>query len=595
MDNDLSKDDSRETIIKVDHVGITFNMASEQLNNLKEYFISIVRHNLFFKELRALDDISFEIKKGDVFGIVGTNGSGKSTLLKILAGVLDPSEGEVEINGNIAPLIELGAGFDMDLSARENIYLNGALLGYSKEFITEHFDSIVEFSEVKNFLDMPMKNYSSGMVARIAFAIATVMVPEILIVDEVLSVGDFMFQKKCEDRILDLIEHHNTTVLIVSHSNDQIARLCNRCIWIEKGKTRMIGSADKVCETYSLVGGRNGSLSSEKQIIDASISLECEDATETTFFVPVSSFADAGLILAQHADQVNIDTVCLASMFTLMSCAVGNAIAGALDAPLLPIDTEKLDQFTFDWVCEKKPSRIVVLNHGNLPGPHLWTEQNFDWNPEVIEIASDERAAIFSTMAYDMTRNLNDEFSTPIICEIGASIDSAILLAKKSYQEKHPIIIVQDYDFDHPEFLISWLQDNNINGVLICNNEKLDRLVEILNSHSINTETLFDDADVAENDYAERTQILARKNEYNEVLIASNEHNNYAPLTSAGYYCTRKNCECLIVDDTSLDSIASALKFIKDNNIKRTTVLSGTGGLSPTTTNLLTKAAKSNN
>ena len=162
------EDSEKETMVKIDHVSMIFNMASEQLNSLKEYMIAIAKHELRFKEFRALDDISLEIKKGDVFGILGTNGSGKSTLLKIIAGVLEPSEGTCTVNGNIAPLIELGAGFDMELTARENIYLNGALLGYSKSFIQQNFDEIVEFAEVGKFLDMPLKNYSSGMVARIA-------------------------------------------------------------------------------------------------------------------------------------------------------------------------------------------------------------------------------------------------------------------------------------------------------------------------------------------------------------------------------------------------------------------------------------------
>ncbi|MEG0096151.1 MAG: ATP-binding cassette domain-containing protein, partial [Raoultibacter sp.] len=176
--------------VSVDHVSMSFNMANEQLNSLKEYFIKLFRHELFFEEFIALDDVSIEVKKGDVYGIVGTNGSGKSTLLKIVAGVLEPTKGTCCINGNIAPLIELGAGFDMELTARENIYLNGALLGYSKQYINEHFDDIVDFAELQAFLELPMKNYSSGMVARIAFAIATVIVPDILIVDEALSVGD---------------------------------------------------------------------------------------------------------------------------------------------------------------------------------------------------------------------------------------------------------------------------------------------------------------------------------------------------------------------------------------------------------------------
>ena len=256
-------------MVKVDHVSMIFNMASEQLNSLKEYAIQIARRKLFFEGFTALDDVSFEVKKGDVFGIIGTNGSGKSTMLKIIAGVLEPTKGTCEINGNIAPLIELGAGFDTELSARENIYLNGALLGYSKEFINDHFDEIVEFAEIEKFLDMPLKNYSSGMVARIAFAIATVIVPEILVVDEVLSVGDFMFQKKCEDRISELIEKHGVTVLIVSHSNAQVERLCNKVIWIEKGHTRMMGDAASVCRVYGGLGGRTGSAEAEQRVFEA--------------------------------------------------------------------------------------------------------------------------------------------------------------------------------------------------------------------------------------------------------------------------------------------------------------------------------------
>ena len=244
---------SSETMIKVDDVSMVFNMASETMNNLKEYAIALAKRELHFKEFRALDHVSLEVKKGDVFGVLGTNGSGKSTLLKIIAGVLEPSEGTCTVNGSIAPLIELGAGFDMELTARENIYLNGALLGYSKKFIEQHFEEIVEFAEIEQFLDMPLKNYSSGMVARIAFAIATVIVPEILIVDEVLSVGDFMFQQKCERRINTLIKEHGVTVLIVSHSNDQIERLCNKAIWIEKGHERIAGSAHDVCQECLVV------------------------------------------------------------------------------------------------------------------------------------------------------------------------------------------------------------------------------------------------------------------------------------------------------------------------------------------------------
>lgn len=237
-------------MIIVDHVDMVFNMANEQLNSLKEYFIKAVRRELFFKEFKALEDISITVNKGDVYGIVGTNGSGKSTLLKIIAGVLEPTSGSCTINGTIAPLIELGAGFDQELTARENVYLNGSLLGYTKEFIDENFQSIIDFAEINDFVDMPLKNYSSGMVARIAFAIATATVPDILIVDEALSVGDFLFQEKCERRITQLVQEHGTTLLFVSHSISQVEELCQKALWIEKGHMRMCGDVKEVCKAY---------------------------------------------------------------------------------------------------------------------------------------------------------------------------------------------------------------------------------------------------------------------------------------------------------------------------------------------------------
>ncbi|WP_338032513.1 ABC transporter ATP-binding protein [Caniella muris] len=240
--------------IDVDDVSVVFNMASEQLNSLKEYFISLIRRELFFKEFRALNHISFQVRKGEAFGLVGTNGSGKSTMLKVIAGVLEASEGRVAVTGSIAPLIELGAGFDMDLTARENIYLNGALLGYTREFIDSHLDEIVDFAELRDFMDMPLKNYSSGMVARIAFAIATITEPDILIVDETLSVGDFLFQQKCERRIQELVESNNVTVLLVSHSIELVERICDRVCWIEKGQQRMIGPCQEVCDAYKALG-----------------------------------------------------------------------------------------------------------------------------------------------------------------------------------------------------------------------------------------------------------------------------------------------------------------------------------------------------
>ncbi len=238
-----------KVIVSLDNVSMHFNMSGEKLDSLKEYFIKLLKRQLFFKKYVALENISFKICKGDVFGIVGLNGSGKSTTLKIISGILKPTKGKVSVKGTIAPLIELGAGFDLELTARENIYLNGAVLGHSKKIMREKFDDIVEFSEMQNFLDVPMKNYSSGMVARIAFSVATMVRPEILIVDEILAVGDFQFQEKCNKRIEEMMEG-GTTIILVSHSIEQIEALCNKVMWLEKGKIRMIGGVDEVCSAY---------------------------------------------------------------------------------------------------------------------------------------------------------------------------------------------------------------------------------------------------------------------------------------------------------------------------------------------------------
>ena len=238
-----------ENIIEIKNVEMHFNMSKEKIDNLKEYFIKLAKRQLMYEDFTALDKVSVNIKPGEVFGIVGHNGSGKSTLLKTISGILKPTVGTVKVHGSIAPLIELGAGFDLDLTARENIFLNGSVLGFSNLMIAEKFDEIVEFSELRDFLDVPMKNYSSGMVARIGFAVATMVKPDILIVDEILSVGDFLFQQKCEQRINALMQG-GTTVLIVSHALEQIRRLCTRVMWLDKGKIKMIGDTKTVCDAY---------------------------------------------------------------------------------------------------------------------------------------------------------------------------------------------------------------------------------------------------------------------------------------------------------------------------------------------------------
>ena len=236
--------------ISVNDVWIRFNLASERVDNIKEYVIKMLKRQLMFQEFMALKGISFEVKAGESWGFVGTNGSGKSTLLKTISGILKPYKGSVQINGTISPLIELGAGFDGNLTARENIFLNGAVLGYSEKFLKEKFDEIVDFAELRDFLDVPIKNFSSGMAARLGFAIATTVKPDILICDEVLAVGDFKFQEKCEQRMDELLSG-GTTLLFVSHSIEQVKRMCQKAIWIDHGEMKMIGSAEEVCNVYS--------------------------------------------------------------------------------------------------------------------------------------------------------------------------------------------------------------------------------------------------------------------------------------------------------------------------------------------------------
>jgi ABC-type polysaccharide/polyol phosphate transport system ATPase subunit len=238
-----------ETVIKVENVGMEFNLSQEKTDNLKEYVIKFLKKELMYQSFWALQDVSFEVNKGDKLGVLGLNGAGKSTLLKLISGVMKPTHGNIELNGRISPLLELGAGFDPSYTGRENIFLNGAMLGYPKEFIESKFDEIVEFSEIGDFIDVPLKNYSSGMVARLGFSIATVVEPQILILDEVLSVGDAKFKEKSENRMKSLL-NQDVTVLFVSHSIDQVRRLCNKAIWLEKGKLIMQGSVEEVSEKY---------------------------------------------------------------------------------------------------------------------------------------------------------------------------------------------------------------------------------------------------------------------------------------------------------------------------------------------------------
>lgn len=237
-------------MIRIKNVSMKFNMDIEKDFSIKQAFINLFtgkkKKNEYFW---ALKNVTFSVNKGDVVGLIGSNGAGKSTLLKVVSGVMKPTSGKVEVDGVISPMIELGAGFDQNLTARENIYLNGAILGYSKKFLDSKFDEIVEFSELKDFLDVPVKNFSSGMTAKLAFSIATIVEPEILIVDEILSVGDLRFQEKSKNKMMEMIKG-GTTVLYVSHSLESIKDLCNKVVWLDHGQVVKMGDTKEICDEY---------------------------------------------------------------------------------------------------------------------------------------------------------------------------------------------------------------------------------------------------------------------------------------------------------------------------------------------------------
>ena len=241
--------DDHDYIVDVDHLWIRFNLASQKVDNLKEYAIKMLKHELMFQEFFALQDVSLKVKKGEAWGLIGTNGSGKSTLLKTISGILKPYKGTITKHGSIAPLIELGAGFGGNLTARENIFLNGMVLGHSRKFMEEHFEEIVDFANIRKFLDSPIKNFSSGMKARLGFSVATVVNPDILVVDEVLEVGDYNFRRRCNERMRQMLAG-GTTLLFVSHNIQTVKGLCDHAIWLDKGVMRMSGESGPVCDAY---------------------------------------------------------------------------------------------------------------------------------------------------------------------------------------------------------------------------------------------------------------------------------------------------------------------------------------------------------
>lgn len=550
---------SAETMIKVDDVSMVFNMASETMNNLKEYAIALARRELHFKEFRALDHVSLEVKKGDVFGILGTNGSGKSTLLKIIAGVLEPSEGTCTVNGSIAPLIELGAGFDMELTARENIFLNGALLGYSKKFIEEHFDEIVEFAEIEQFLDMPLKNYSSGMVARIAFAIATVIIPEILIVDEVLSVGDFMFQQKCERRINTLIKEHNVTVLIVSHSNEQIERLCNKAIWIEKGHERISGNAHDVCQVYRMLGGHFGSKESEQRIFDLlqQPTLNRNGFVET--FSGENRYSTPVKILESLESNAGKNHVIIAPGLNHAICMVANSFSSLDDAPILLTRSENLPELVEHKLREIQPNNITILGGKPFISEQVVSDIKRVCSSSKIEIINEETEERIAYAVYLLGKDKG--WNRKAILTYKEGLGDIICFLPYTYRQKIPLLFsieAHTVAKDVSEALI-----NNFSEILLLGGQDVFNDASIAQFDKSLTITRFCgkdpfDANALINAWIENGDDITQS-PFEAFLVPIW---NPADILSVGTLTKKRNSIVLVEDTQNLDSVTRNLDTI---------------------------------
>ena len=570
IESELADDSSKKTMIKVDHVSMIFNMASEQLNSIKEYAIAALKRELRFKEFRALDDVSFEVKQGDVFGILGTNGSGKSTILKIIAGVLEPSKGSCTVNGNIAPLIELGAGFDMELTARENIYLNGALLGYSKQFIEENFDDIVEFAEVEKFLDMPMKNYSSGMVARIAFAIATVIVPEILIVDEVLSVGDFMFQKKCEDRITKLIKEHGVTVLIVSHNNDQIERLCNKAVWIEKGHLRMAGTAEEVCGAYRILGGHPGSEESERVVFGL---LEKGESEEIELPKKITAETKYGLAakLTASCYPAGASTVVVTSDLNPADPLLANSLAGALDSPLLLMRGEGLPDATAQELNRLNPKKIVfVLSGDSNERTVADMRTQFETSCELeFLLARNSAALAMEILKYGGEKELWGDAAVYVWRD---SLADLTAIAPISYSRCWPIVLSDSDGLPPDSFVASVKREGGISKCVFVGEQAPELEEEKMLCYS---ERLIGTGPCNTN------EIIARWQESQLPKVTSLGAGSYCVVafedlgfvSALGPYAAKNNLVVLLTNPNNLDSMAYTIDFLGRQGSKCSSLL----------------------
>lgn len=579
---------SSETMIKVDDVSMVFNMASETMNNLKEYAIALAKKELHFKEFRALDHVSLEVKKGDVFGILGTNGSGKSTLLKIIAGVLEPSEGTCTVNGSIAPLIELGAGFDMELTARENIYLNGALLGYSKKFIEQHFEEIVEFAEIEQFLDMPLKNYSSGMVARIAFAIATVIVPEILIVDEVLSVGDFMFQQKCERRINTLIKEHGVTVLIVSHSNEQIERLCNKAIWIEKGHERIAGSAHEVCQVYRMLGGHIGSPESEQRIFNLIKAPKPTDHGSMFTVAGEDRFGTAVKLTQKVFENKTTNEAILLSTDDLAISMLSNTLAASLEAPILSTRRDSLPDITAHALREYNPEKIILFEKEKVSSDLLQAIKATCPDSELYHM-HDPNLSSLSEKIYSYI-NPKSWGNTAVITHMGGSYD-LMSLTPLICKNKFPVFFC-DENFNLGKKTEEILRSGLIKTIVVLGDNEVvsDSSLTEYKNMDISISRLFAEnyylANRIINDWCLKQQSYCVKN-----LIFVSVWQPSDALT-IGPYASTTSSEILLIDPQDLDCLSSAIEELEstNNSIENLIFIGGSSCFNDNDKELLLKA-----
>ncbi len=565
---DTVDDPNAEVMVDVDHVTMIFNMASEQLNSLKEYAIALARHELRFKEFRALDDVSFQVKRGDVFGILGTNGSGKSTVLKIIAGVLDPSMGSCKVKGNIAPLIELGAGFDMDLTARENVYLNGALLGYTKEFIDSHFDEIVEFAEIEKFLDMPLKNYSSGMVARIAFAVATATIPDVLIVDEVLSVGDFMFQQKCERRISSMIKDHQVTVLIVSHNTDQVERLCNKAIWIEKGHVRMIGAAHDVCETYRIVGGREGSSEDEKLVLDTMFNKDVIPSGDQIDVIAGESRYTTAIKLANKCIEngASSDCIIVTSGESRPDNLLANIIAATYNAPIFTIGKEMIPAATLRALKELNPSKIIAVKTSDSIFPNVWDSFVANFPEANLKVINTDEKDLLSLEVFNFASKKKDDWGEVAILSYKECFEDILTLTPYMYKTQTPLFYCLTPKTIRDEIVNVLIA--NFKKILIVGNgaEIQDSCLDTLRDKGLEVERLVGTDTYQANHMI--NELVENKLESlgiemgHSVLISSSwqpEH-SYTLGTFAG----RFGLPIILEDSGSLDAVSKAIHYIQN-------------------------------